>query len=344
MTDTASATDIFEEMYARGWTDGLPVVPPARDRVQAMLGRWRPDRVVAVLEPGRGEATVEKIAANAVMAGCLPAYFPVVLAAVEAVADSGFGLEGVLTTVHSESPVLLINGPVIDDLGFNAGSNTLGNGFRANATIGRALSLVSRNIAGARAGALDSATIGQPGKYSYCFAENEAASPWPPFHVEAGFAADASTVTAYGGDAPLCLAVLSAERPEPIIRTIADALTIGGTYTFAFGGDLMIVMSPEHANICAAAGMSKDDTRQAIYEHAQRPAGSVRGLGVIDFGERTPHWYSEAKDTDPVRPVRAPENLKIVVAGGEMGGYSAVIFGHGRTITKPIIWEEATDA
>src|SRR5262245_15538281 len=145
-----SDLDLIDQCYEAGWTDGLPVIPPTPDRVAAMVGDRDPKETIAVLEPGRGVATIEKIAANAVMAGCLPSYFPVVLAAVRASADPDFGLEGVLTTIHSQSPMLVVNGPIAEELEMNSGAGVLGSGNRANATIGRALMLVCRNIAGAR--------------------------------------------------------------------------------------------------------------------------------------------------------------------------------------------------
>ncbi|MCS7003522.1 MAG: TlpA family protein disulfide reductase, partial [Dehalococcoidia bacterium] len=218
--------DLIERCYSLGWTDGLPVVPPTRERVETMAGGRRLREVVAVLEPSRAEATVEKIAANAVMAGCLPAYFPVVLTAVRAIADAAFRPPRARATPRSHAMLVLVNGPVINALGFNAAANVFGSGARANATVGRAVSLVLQNVAATPSGGADAATLGHPGAYSYCIAENEHASPWPPFHTDRGFARDSSTVTVYPADAPLCLPCVSAETPDPIIRTIADALPL----------------------------------------------------------------------------------------------------------------------
>lgn len=328
--------DPIEECFELDWTDGLPVVPPTPARVEAMMAGRDGDEVIAVLDPGRGEATIEKIAANAVMAGCKPEYFPVVLAAVRAAGEPRFGLDGVLTTIHSQTPMIVVNGPVIDELGFNYASNVFGSGNRANSTIGRALNLVFRNVAGARAGALDSATLGHPGKFSYCIAEHELATGWPPFHVERGFDRDTSTVTLYAADAPLCLAHLGAQGPATILDTIADSLTIAGTYNITKGGNLAIVLCPEHARICEDAGLSKADIRQYLFDHARRPAGELRGLGVTTFGDRPERLKFEGDPNLSISPVGQPDDFLIVVAGGEVGGYSAVVFGGGRSVTIPI--------
>ncbi|MCS6800948.1 MAG: hypothetical protein RMM58_03920 [Chloroflexota bacterium] len=324
--------DLIEQCYAEGWTDGLPVVPPTRERVDAMLGGRPPDEVVAVLPPSGAEATLEKIAANAVMAGCLPAYFPVVVAAVRAAADPAFSLESVLTTVHSQWPLVLVNGPVIEQLGFTTGANALAGGARANATVGRAVSLVMRNIAGAREGGLNPKTLAHPGRYSFCLAE--AHSAWTPHHVERGYAPATSTVTLFAADAPLCLAVLNATRPEQILGTIADALPIAGTYNLVFGGEVLVVFSPEHAAICA--GMSKADIRAWLFEHGRRPVRSLAGLGVLETAELLGR---RERLTDPdqlVGPVRSLESIRIVVAGGEVGGYTALLFCSGRSVCVPI--------
>jgi len=324
--------DPIEACVAAGWSDGLPVVPPTRSRVEAMLGGRPGQRVVAVLEPSGAEATLETIAANAVMAGCLPDYFPVVVAAVRAAADPAFHLESVLTTVHSQSPLVLVNGPVVDRLGFATGPNALGGGSRASATVGRAVNLVMRNIAGARSGGLDPKTLGHPGKFSYCVAEGE--SHWPPHHVERGFATETSTVTLFAADAPLCLAVLNAQRPEQILGVIADALPTAGTYTLAFGGEVLLAMSREHAALCA--GWKKEEVRAFLFERGRRSVRSLEGLGVLEtaalLGRREPL-------TDPddlVGPVRSPDDIPIIVTGGEVGGYTALIFCSGRSVIVPV--------
>src|SRR2546426_1891413 len=195
---------IDEEYQARGWTDGLPIVPPTEARVRECLAFTDrdPREIVGVLPPRQGEATVEKIAANAVMAGCRPEYLPVILAAIEALADPLFNLDSVQATTHPVAPLIVVNGPIARELGINGGYKAFGQGFRANVTIGRAVRLVLMNVGGGLPGSGDRATQGSPSKIAYCVAENEAESPWEPLHVEAGVPADISTGSAYGCEAP----------------------------------------------------------------------------------------------------------------------------------------------
>src|SRR5215470_12562383 len=202
--DIAVLEDEFETAFERGWTDGLPVVPPTAARVLRMLdGTTRaPDEVVAVVPPDLVPITVEKVAINAVMAGCKPEYLPVVLAAVSAACTDSFNMHGLLCTTYFSGPVIIVNGPIAAQIGMNSGLNCLGQGNRANATIGRALQLVVRNVGGGLPGGIDRATMGSPGKYSFCFAENEAGSPWESLAVERGFAKSASTVSLFPGHGP----------------------------------------------------------------------------------------------------------------------------------------------
>ena len=331
---------LIERCYRLGWTDGLPVVPPTAGRVRAMIkasGR-RPEEVVATIGPAHVPATVEKIAANAVMAGCLPDYFPVVLASVAAVAApavSGMGI-----TIHSVTPMVIVNGPVRLKLDFNFGANALGSGNRANATVGRALHLVLRNVGGMRSGGLDAATLGHPGKYTYCFAENEEANPWDPLHVERGFARDQDAVTVYQADAPLCLAHMGNEAGEAILATLADALPLAGTYNMFFQQELFIVLSPEHASLIASDGLSKAEVRRLLFEKSARRAVDLVGKGMfgVASAEYGPDWMRDAAfdRTEKVSIVRDPSQITLVVAGRDIGGYSAVIFGSGVSVTREV--------
>src|SRR5690606_24806227 len=199
--EIGAAEDPIEACFDRGWTDGLPVVPPTPERVLRMLqGTTRkPDEILGLMPPDLAPCSVEKVAVNAVMAGCKPEYLPVVLAAVEAALIDEFGTHGVLCTTMFAGPVVIVNGPVAQRVGLNSGVNALGQGHRANASIGRALQLVIRNVAGGRPGELDRATLGTPGKYSFCFAEAEH-DAWEPLSVERGFAPGTSTVTLFAGE------------------------------------------------------------------------------------------------------------------------------------------------
>lgn len=331
--------DDIEACFAAGWTDGRPVVPPTRERVERMLGPWaaRRDELVAVLAPGQGRATVEKIAANAVMAGCLPEHLPVVLEAVRAIAEPAFCLEDVVTTVHSVSPLLVVTGPLAEKLEMNGGGNALGHGNRANATIGRALMLVIQNIGMARPGGLDATTIGHPGKFGFCFTES-AESPWQPLHVDRGLAAEDSAVTAYGADGPFCICDFGRPTPEELIESLADSLAMPGSYNAFFRDELWIVMSPEHADGVARHGWSKADVRQAFWERARVPAGRLKRRSLYGFADAViaPDWYEGAEDGDLIPLCRRPDQVVVLCAGGPYGGYSAGILGMVGSVTRKI--------
>ena len=252
--------------HARGWTDGLPVVPPTLARIRQMLRHTalKPGDVLGEVEPLKGIATVEKIAANAVMAGCRPEYLPVVLAAVSCVLDLDFNMRGVQTTDENVAPLLVVNGPVARQLAINGSFGALGPGWQANAAIGRALRLVMNNIGGGWPGAVSFAGLGQPGRYTLCLAENEAQSPWAPLHTESGLVADASAVT-----------VTRAETVINVTGGLAEIASVMGTAASGFGilwsGRPTVLLAPAVAADCARRGMSKDDVRKYLYEHGRWP-------------------------------------------------------------------------
>ncbi|MEZ5099987.1 MAG: hypothetical protein R3C15_09365 [Thermoleophilia bacterium] len=330
LTDAIVADDV-EACFAAGWTDGLPVVPPTRERVERMLGAWadRRGEVVCVLAPQGGHATLEKVAANAVMAGCLPEHLPIVVAALKAASEPRFSLYDILTTVHSMCPLLLVGGPLAREVGMNGGVNALGHGNRANATIGRALNLCFLNIGNARPGGLDPTTIGHPGHYAYCYTENVDESPWPELHVERGLAADDSAVTVYAADAPVCVAEMGTPTPEHVLRTVAECAAIPGTYNTFFRGELWLVMSPEHANVIASAGWSRADAQAFLFEHARLRADRLWDRGLYAFADQVlrPAWLDEAEPGDLIPIVESPERITITVAGGPYGGYTSIVFG-----------------
>ena len=336
----------FEECYELGWTDGLPVVPPTNERVERMLGELssRRDEVIAALPPAGGIATREKIAANAVMAGCLPEYLPVVEASVRAVADEGFWLDDMVTAVDPMAALVLVSGPMARALEMNGDAGALGSGSRANATIGRALNLCLRNIAGARPirhsdeRALDGSTIGHPGKYSYCYTENVDLSPWPELPVERGFAPEDSTVTVYAADVPLCIADMGRTEPELILRTIAESAAIPGTTNIFFRQDLWLVMAPEHANLISDAGWSKADVQQFLFERACVPRERLSERGLFGFMDDVmpPPWQDDADSDEPISIVDAPGRVLITVAGAPYGGYTALCFGFGEIVIKKV--------
>jgi hypothetical protein len=267
--EAADVLGAIELCYERGWTDGLPVVPPEEGSVRRHLEHvgWEPQEIVGLV-PLRGRVlTAEKVAINAVMAGCRPEHFPVVLAAVAALCDDRFNLHGSMLSTAGAAPLVIVNGPVVRQAGFNAGGNVFGPGARANATVGRALRLVLLNGCGARAGTLDRATLGHPGKFSYCIAEDEPGLPdgWPPLHVERGVAAGESAVTVVAAEAPHQVSDHASSTPEGLLSTIGAALAAGGAR-----GAHVIVVSPEHRAVLARAGWSKADVRRCLAARAGR--------------------------------------------------------------------------
>ena len=328
--------DELDDMFERGWTDGLPVIPPTPERVEAMLGGHDPTRSLGMVPPAHGEATLERVAACAVLAGCRAAYFPVVVAAVEAALDPGFNAHGVAVTTQPAGTIVVMNGPGRETAGVNGGMGALGPGTRANATIGRALRLVLTLTGGARPGGLDRATLGNPGKLSCCFAENEEASPWEPLHVERGFRPNATTVTVVAADAPLSISDHRSRTPEELAATLAwGAAGQWSPFWWPMDDTSLFVVCPEHAALFAAAGWSKTRLRAAMFEAVQRPAGELRR------GETTPFVKGSADD-GLVHKWTRPEKIVLVVAGADAGRFSAV-FGpcdgmKSEPVTREVQW------
>ena len=246
--ELGTAEDPMEAAFARGWTDGLPVVPPTEERVARMLegADLPPGQVLCTLPPDLAECTVEKVAINAVMAGCRPEYLPVVLAAVKAAAGRGFNIHGVSATTYFSGPVLIVNGPVRGQIGMNSGVNVLGQGNRANLTIGRALNLVVRNVGGARPGGVDQATFGSPSKLAFCFPEDEEGSPWESLAVQRGFEPEESTVTLFAAHGPIEVVDQKSRTPESLARTLALQLRMVAHPKLAGMSEAIVVVSPEH--------------------------------------------------------------------------------------------------
>ena len=321
--ELAALEDPFEAMFERGWTDGLPVVPPTRERVLRMLsGTARdPQEIVAVVPPDLVPCTVEKVAVNAVLAGCLTEYLPVVLAAVEAACTDEFNMHGLLATTWFSGPVVIVNGPVRERVGMNWGVNALGQGNRANATIGRALQLVVRNVGGGRPGEVDRATLGNPGKYTFCFAEDEAGSPWEPLSVERGVALGVSAVTLFAGSGVQGVADQLSRTPESLSRSFAACLRAVAHPKQALAWDAVLVVSPDHGRVFREAGWSKTRLREELDgQLTLAGADVVRGAGGIAEG-------IPAHLAGGTVPKFRPGGLQIVHAGGTAGLFSAIIGG-----------------
>jgi hypothetical protein len=283
---------IFQLFQVRGWTDGLPFVPPKEERVAKMLAYTDIDagEVVALLPPRWGEATVEKIAVNAVIAGCLPQYFPVVMTAISAMAEKAFNLYAVQATTHPCSPLIVVNGPLAKELDINGRYNALGQGWRANATIGRAVRLTLLNIGGGEPGVLDRATLGHPGKYSYCLAENEAENPWMPLRVEKGFSQEDSTVTVFGAEGPHNINDHRSTTARDILKTIAHTIAIPGCNNTITGGGFLLLLGPEHAATIAADGFSKEEAKRFLFEEARVPVEHFPATSWPWIRQMRPQW------------------------------------------------------
>ena len=335
--EIAELEDEFEAMFERGWSDGLPLVPPTRERVLHMLDGTRrdPSEVVAVVPPGLVECTIEKVAVNAVMAGCRPEYMPVVLAALEAACTNEFNIHGLLATTWSSGPVVIVNGPIAKRIGMNSGGNALGQGNRANATIGRALQLIVRNVGGGRPGGVDRATHGNPGKYTFCFAEAEETSPWEPLSVERGVAPVRSAVTLFAGSGVQPLVDQLSRTPESLAASFAGCLQVVAHPKLALAWDAVLVVSPEHARVFREGGWSKARLREELDRLLRRPGSQmVRGAGGISEG--MPESFAGAEI-----PKFRPGGLLIVHAGGTAGLFSAIIGGwaSGAVGSEPTTWE-----
>jgi len=310
--------DEQELFHRRGWTDGLPVVAPTAERVRQMVAASRraADSMVGRIPPRWRTATVEKIAVNAVLAGCRPEYFPVVLAAVEALLEEDCQLYSIQTATNTTAPLVIVNGPVARELDINAGGNVFGQGSRANATIGRAVQLVFRNIGGDIAGATDMATHGQAGKFTACIAEAEEESPWAPFHVECGFAASDSTVTVIGASAPHNVFTYGCESGQDILDHLIGAMTALGHNNIIFPTGPLMVIGPEHAATLARDGIGKSEIRKAVFERARIPLSRFAQRTVRGLRHRRARWFAEVGDGDHIGVADRPEDAHIVVAGG----------------------------
>jgi len=341
----ASYDEVNDYFYERGWTDGLPIVPPTEERVRAMLDGmpWRAaDELIYVVPPKMGHATMRQIAVNAVMAGCKPEYLPVVVAALQAVAEPEYGLSHRQTTTHAGAPLVIVNGPIVQHLRINCGRGVFGPGWRANATIGRALRLILVNIGGAGP-LVDASQTGHPGKYTYCIAEYEAASPWEPLHVERGYAREQSVVTVVNAEAPHSMTENIQTDPDEIVRTFSSCMATLGVNNLYSQGHPILVMGVEHARHIAAAGWSKYDVQKALFERARQPWGLAKNRGKSK-GPRFPELVDRNDDNSMVPIVRAPRDLILIVAGGAGGKSMFLPTAGGQSLSVSKVIEGGTGA
>jgi hypothetical protein len=319
----AEADDPVELCYSRGWTDGLPVTPPTDERVLAMLKGTtrRSDEVIGKMPPFLADCTVEKVAINAVMAGCRPEYMPVLLAALEAALEPVFTLHGVLATTYFSSPIIIVNGPIAKKIGMNSGINALGQGNRANATIGRALNLIVLNVGGGRPGEADRSTLGAPSKYTLCFAEDESDPEWEPLSAARGLPRGVSAVTLFQGHGPEAFVDQKSRSPEGLTRSFALSLVKMGHDRLTQSARAILVLSPEHYAIYKEAGWDRKRIERALYEATIRPGSEILA-GADGVGEGIP-----ASRANEQVPKFHEDGLMVVRAGGKAGLFSAILPG-----------------
>jgi hypothetical protein len=326
--------EAIEFFFDRGWSDGLPVVPPTEEKVEAMLAAagLEPGAQIAFIQTRQAAVTAEKAAINAVMAGCRPEYMPVIVAALEALADPVYEYHGPATSTGGAAVFMLVNGPIARELEINSGDNLLGPGRRANATIGRAVRLIMRNVIGTLPGTLDRSTIGHAGKYTFCFAEDEENSPWTPLHVERGFRPEQSTVTVFAALAPHQWYNHLSNTGEGLLATLCAHLRFSAgvgpqpQYFLIFGG--------EHREVLAGEGWSKEKIRQHCFSHTQTSHAELKRIQLVP-GEIAP------EDETRMRPlVATPGDFVVVAAGGRAGAFSAFVPGwSGKRATQSVTKE-----
>ena len=323
-----------EFCHLQGWSDGLPVIPPTEARVLTMIAasKLAPDHQIGFVEHRAVSVTAEKVAINAVMAGCKPEYMPVVVAAVQAITDPAWGYHGPGTSTGGAAVLMIVNGPIARELEINAGDNLFGPGWRSNLTIGRAVRLVMRNVIGSRPGLLDRGTLGHPGKLSFVIAENEAESPWTPLHVERGFRPEQSTVTVVASNGPHQFYNQLSNTAEGVLTTLADDMRISGgvmgqpTYVVCLAGEHMLTIAND--------GWDKKRIRQFLFDHTKNSHAHLKRTGRMS-GEIKPG------DETAMRPlVETPDDIIVVAAGGRAGSFSAYIPGWGSRRSSQAVTKE----
>jgi len=342
--------DLAEWYLAQPWSDGLPVIVPTEEKVadvvEALGGE--PDFVECKVPPRMGSLTRQVLAINIVLAGAKPEYAPVVRAALVAMADARLNLNALQASTHMAAPLVIVNGPIRRSIGMNAGCNLFGPGNRANATIGRAIRLVMLTAGGGIAGELDKATLGHPGKYTYCIAENEEQSPWAPYHVEQGYRPEDSTVFVIPAEAPHSVTNHVANDPQGILDSMVSAMSTIASNPAVAGGACAVILGVEHAKMIAAHGWRRADVRAYLWSNAGNTFGELsfnHRYGKV-YNRSLPIWCK--REPDSFIPIVArPEDIHLFVAGGAAGRFSAFIPGWGNYATpvlRPIDSAQATAA
>lgn len=334
-----AGVDLAEWYYEQGYSDGLPVMVPTPEKVAAMVEALggEPEYLECRIPPRWGNLTRHVLAINMVMAGCKPAYAPVVRAAIHALCEPAFNLNGVQATTHMACPLLVVMGPIAWEIGMNGGCNAFGSGNRANATIGRALRLVMLNVGGGWPGDLDKSTLGHPGKYTYCVAENDTSSPFAPYRVENGFKAEDSCVFVFAAEPPHSVVNHVSNDAEGVLDSMCSAMSTFAHNTAVASGHCTVVLGPEHAATIAKQGWKRNDIKSYLWMHSGNPFGKLafnHKYGKV-YNRNLPVWYKRELDSHcPIVP--SPDNIHLFVVGGEAGRFSAFIPGWGN-MSNPVL-------
>lgn len=333
----SAAGDPVEFFFQKEWSDGLPVVPPTEEKLAAMLAGTRRDaeEVIGPVPPLMTPATVRAIAVHAVMAGCRPDYMPVLIGAMECVLEERFNLILLQATTSAGAPFILVNGPYAEEIGLNGGIGCFGPGFRANATIGRALRLMMMNLGGGLPGITALSGFGGPWRYTYCVAENEAECPWPSYATARGFAPGENVVSAIPLEGPVLVWDDASETPERLVVAIADMMSALGGGNIYRQADMAVVLSPQHAEIFSKAGMSRAGVHRLLIERAGRRLGDIKRGGIWRGESGAARWpFKVALDDDDafVPAIGDPGDLHLIVAGGS--GSPASLVMHGITVAS----------
>ena len=326
VSDYFEAVELF---FQNRWSDGLAIVPPTQDKVEEMIASVKrdPQEVIGKVPPRQGIATIEKLAINSVMAGCLPEYFPIVVAAVEAILEPSHALSGTQTTTHMNEPLIIVNGPISKKLNFNAKDGVFGRGFRANGTIGRALRLVLWNLGGNYPGEVDKSGLSHPGSWSFCIAEDEDSSPWEPLHVERSFPRQANTVTVFSCEPPH--SIIGQGDAQELLNSFVRSMTTGCDNNFHFLGETLIVINSHDALSLSTAGWSKKSVKEHLWEKSKLPLKMRREISEFGYslGVRLcSEWYSRP-DEEMIPMTAEPADIHVVVAGGQY--FNAICPGWG---------------
>lgn len=324
--------EAFNDMAeASGWSDGMPLYVPTEDAVARLVDTMHGDnRPLGPVPPRQITPSLQSLAANAVMAGCKPEHFPAVVAAMRACLEPDYNLHGTLATTHPCTNMAMINGPVRHEINLNCGSNCFGQGRRTNAAIGRALQLIMLNVAGAKPGDMDRSTQGSPGKYAFCFGENEEESPWTPYHVRKGFDATESIVTTMAAEPPHNINDHGSNTGKGILKTIAETMAQAGSNNVYLNGPMFVVFGPEHAQTVARDGFTVETVQEFLQANSKVHISRVSA-------ENLESWIGQDRNAigDHYYPARSPADIQVVVAGGP-GKHSAFIPAFGNTAASSV--------